>query len=437
MSFGHVIQMITNLTILFGGAILAVRPCPLRWNNIPAKVMLTLGMAFLAFLTVGNTFYFKFSVIEFQITSSFSIFLLFTFFKIDFWRLTAQFFIYRLPVLLISEYLILLISLFIKCSFYTYIQDFHIPWHWLHLALCFFIILLTFSLIHTFKTGLLQFKEQKFYIYLSLLIFMISILDSLFFNPDLNPTTLRQAVQYLIFFLFVIIVFLLILIYSIKYFRLESEKKSYQTNFDLLKKQYASIQNYYIESNRKLHNMKHHYQLIINYLKNNDTTNALSYAENMVNEINFVQRKRYTGISEIDFILDYKINYAHKHHIHVELDINVLFNPLKDYEICILLGNLLDNAIEAVQNLPNTQKNIFLNIKTINNMFFVKISNPYIGPRKLSGNKYLTSKNNIHSHGFGLDSVKMIVNKYHGNFNIDDDRNNFCVTAIIFHNEKN
>ena len=132
MSFGHVIQMITNLIILFGGAILAVRPCPLRWNNIPVKVILALCMAFLSFLTVGNTFYFKISITEYMITAFLLLIILFIFFKIKFFKLLSQLLIYRLPIQFITEYIILLISLSIQKSVAFYISPLELEWHWLH-----------------------------------------------------------------------------------------------------------------------------------------------------------------------------------------------------------------------------------------------------------------------------------------------------------------
>ena len=433
MSFGHVIQMITNLTILFGGAILAVRPCPLRWNNIPAKVMLTLCMAFLAFLTIGNTFYFKISITEYMITTFLLLIILFIFFKIKFFKLLSQLLIYRLPIQFITEYIILLISLSIQKSVAFYISPLELEWHWLHIVLFFIIITVTFILLYKFRNGLLHFKRSKVYLYISLVLLFILVADDIIFQQHhFYDTTTNVLANYYVYFFSVCACIIIIFIILINHFEIKTNEKNLLINFELLKQQYTNTLQDYKTNSRKLHDMKYHYLLIEEYLKNNEINDALNYIHSMIKEIDCLQKNHYSGINEIDYLLSNKITYAKKFNIQIILDLNILFNPIKDYEICILLGNLLDNAIEAVQSLENTQKKIYLNMRTENSMFILKITNPYKGARNISDGHYLTTKNDKTIHGFGLDSVKKILNSYGGKLEIVDDGNTFCVMAIIF-----
>ena len=226
----------------------------------------------------------------------------------------------------------------------------------------------------------------------------------------------------------------LFLSYLLTILRLKPTKKNLLINFELLKQQYTNTLQDYKTNSHKLHDIKYHYLLIEEYLKDNEITEALNYINSMIKEINFLQKNHYSGINEIDCLLSNKIAYAKKFNIQIILDLNVLFNPIKDYEICILLGNLLDNAIEAVQSLENTQKKIYLNMRTENSMFIFKITNPYKGARNISDGHYLTTKSDKTIHGFGLDSVKKILNSYDGKLEIVDDGITFCVIGIIFKN---
>ncbi|HIT06774.1 MAG TPA: sensor histidine kinase [Candidatus Scybalocola faecipullorum] len=433
MSFGHVIQMITNLTILFGGAILAVRPCPLRWNNIPVKVMLALCMAFLSFLTVGNTFYFKISITEYMITAFLLLIILFIFFKIKFFKLLSQLLIYRLPIQFITEYIILLISLSIQKSVAFYISPLELEWHWLHIVLFFIIITITFILLYKFRNGLLHFKRSKVYLYISLVLLFILVADDIIFQQHhFYDTTTNVLANYYVYFFSLCACIIIIFIILINHFEIKTNEKNLLINFELLKQQYTNTLQDYKTNSRKLHDMKYHYLLIEKYLKNNEINDALNYIHSMIKEIDCLQKNHYSGINEIDCLLSNKITYAKKFNIQIILNLNVLFNPIKDYEICILLGNLLDNAIEAVQSLENTQKKIYLNMRTENSMFILKITNPYKGARNISDSHYLTTKSDKTIHGFGLDSVKNILNSYGGKLEIVDDGNTFCVMAIIF-----
>lgn len=433
MSFGHVIQMITNLTILFGGAILAVRPCPLRWNNIPAKVMLALCMAFLAFFTIANTFYFKISITEYMITTFLLLIILFIFFKIKFFKLLSQLLIYRLPIQFITEYIILLISLSIQKSVAFYISHLEFEWHWLHIVLFFIIITITFILLYKFRNGLLHFKRSKVYLYISLVLLFILVADDIIFQQHhFYDTTTNVLANYYVYFFSLCACIIIIFIILINHFEIKTNEKNLLINFELLKQQYTNTLQDYKTNSRKLHDMKYHYLLIEKYLKNNEINDALNYIHSMIKEIDCLQKNHYSGINEIDCLLSNKITYAKKFNIQIILNLNVLFNPIKDYEICILLGNLLDNAIEAVQSLENTQKKIYLNMRTENSMFILKITNPYKGARNISDGHYLTTKSDKTIHGFGLDSVKNILNSYGGKLEIVDDGNTFCVMAIIF-----
>ena len=113
------------------------------------------------------------------------------------------------------------------------------------------------------------------------------------------------------------------------------------------------------------------------------------------------------------------------------LDIQVLFCPLKQDEMCILLGNLLDNAIEAVREVERKKRKIQVRMMTPNNMFLLENQNPYEEVRKKTEQQYLTTKTDHTLHGLGLGSVKQIVEKNGGFLEISDENQEFQVNITL------
>lgn len=99
--------------------------------------------------------------------------------------------------------------------------------------------------------------------------------------------------------------------------------------------------------------------------------------------------------------------------------------------MCILLGNLLDNAIEAVRGLDREKREIRVRMMTPNNMFLLEIQNSYEGVRKKVQERYLTTKSDHNLHGLGLDSVKRIVEKNGGFLEISDENQIFQVNVTL------
>jgi len=134
-------------------------------------------------------------------------------------------------------------------------------------------------------------------------------------------------------------------------------------------------------------------------------------------------------------IINCKIDEAMKYGIEIKTDLDIYFCPLKKNDLCVLLGNLLDNAMEAVKDLPKGNRFILLKMQSVNNMFLLEISNVYIGKRKRCNGKYETTKTDSSIHGLGIESCKIIVEQYDGLFEIEDDGEIFKVEVTIYKDE--
>ena len=126
----------------------------------------------------------------------------------------------------------------------------------------------------------------------------------------------------------------------------------------------------------------------------------------------------------VSVILNEYFQIAKNSDISIEIDVQVppeLFVTAAD--LYVLIGNTLDNAIEACMELPVEQRKIELKLKKHNDILFYEVSNPYFERylRRVRGNY----------HGFGLKNVTKCVEKYNGKVDISKEKGIFRVIAHL------
>lgn len=161
------------------------------------------------------------------------------------------------------------------------------------------------------------------------------------------------------------------------------------------------------------HDLKHHFLSILGLLNEGCLDESKNYIKHLMGnyETNIF---RFVSVENnaVNGILNFKINRCKLNNIDIKLSVESDFSSFDELDICVLLSNLLDNAIEASMNV-NSPK-IELSITNNGNYICILIRNR-IENSVLDKNKYLkTSKSDFSSHGFGLYSVSQIVEKYDG-----------------------
>lgn len=123
--------------------------------------------------------------------------------------------------------------------------------------------------------------------------------------------------------------------------------------------------------------------------------------------------------------------------INLGINLNVLVDGdslagFKNHHIYSLFSNLLTNSIEAVENIEDKdQRRIFLSIKRVRDSIVISIENPIKEAVSLKNGMPLTNKKDTVKHGFGLKSVKHIIDIYNGAFSLETKNNKFVVTIIF------
>lgn len=190
-----------------------------------------------------------------------------------------------------------------------------------------------------------------------------------------------------------------------------------------------------MEQNRELiHDTKHHFLVVQEYLKNEEYENLQKYIKQISDEFQRTVPKVYTGIKILDFILEQKRVVAQKSGIRYEIDTMLLTGiPTTEQETCALFGNLLDNAIEACCLVETEEKWIEIQINQRNQLLSIEVLNTFEIPCIRKQGVFETIKEERSVHGYGIKSMRRIVDKHQGLITYEEKEKIF-ITKITFFN---
>lgn len=232
----------------------------------------------------------------------------------------------------------------------------------------------------------------------------------------------------------ILCIVLLILVFAcfIIYRQSESLRQQRLIQDARMETEYMKIKNEYLKKSIELHDLKHQLQTLGAYLSTDQNDDAKRFLEDMVGDLQFSQGRihAWTGNPLIDSLLDGKMKKAVASKINMEIQSSNIRCAITDKDMSILLGNLLDNAIEgASKALKN--KEITVQIVNKGNMLFIRVRNSLAQPPIIKDGKIVTSKADKVNHGWGIKSIETIVEKYGGQLDITYDTEYFN-TQIIF-----
>lgn len=186
------------------------------------------------------------------------------------------------------------------------------------------------------------------------------------------------------------------------------------------------------EEIRKLaHDMKNHLRTIQKLSRDPEVQD---YVTSIIGEVASHEMLYQTGNESLDIILNEKFQACKEKDIRLTpyLDTNGL-DFIRPVDISVMFGNLLDNAIEAVEKIEEKERReIRLKISHKNRFFVIRLENPFVEmPLRIRGNLFETKKREGRLHGFGLGNVEQVVEGYCGQMNIALENGVFQVTILL------
>ena len=210
----------------------------------------------------------------------------------------------------------------------------------------------------------------------------------------------------------------------VKNLLLAEQKESYEREVEILKDSQKKIRGIY-------HDIKNHILILRSYADQEQYPELNEYLGRLQEETQAAAPQVYTGQPAVDSMLHYKISSAKDIPVQVETSIPEQLK-VDDFDITVILGNLLDNAIEACGKLEKEKKWIRISIKLVKNQLFIRMDNPYTGQLRRQGDRLLTLKADGGSHGIGLENVRRIVEKYHGLMETDTEDQVFRTKVMLY-----
>lgn len=199
---------------------------------------------------------------------------------------------------------------------------------------------------------------------------------------------------------------------------------------ELITKHCEEVQNIYKTMRGWRHDYHNHIQALLALTE--EPVRLREYLLRLNDDLTQVDTVLKTGNVMVDAILNSKLSLIQSRHIRVAAKAAVPPElPISEIDLCTVIGNLLDNAMEAaLRQEEESERFIRVYIGILKNQLYISVQNSLGGEVLKSGRSYLTTKNSA-GHGFGLVRIDRIVEKYEGYLNRQNEEGVFATEVLL------
>lgn len=200
---------------------------------------------------------------------------------------------------------------------------------------------------------------------------------------------------------------------------------------ELIDTHYQEVENMYRQMRGWRHDYRNHIQTIKALAENGDMEAVMQYLDGLELDLNTVDTVIKTGNAMADAILNSKISLARSKNIEVHVDAHIPIKlKMSELDLCVILGNLFDNAIEASMKLPEGGRMIRVYMDMKNTQLYISFTNfTATGKLEKVGRLFRTSKGK--GHGFGLIRIDAIVERLGGYLSRNSEEGAFTTEILI------
>ncbi len=182
------------------------------------------------------------------------------------------------------------------------------------------------------------------------------------------------------------------------------------------------------------HDIKSQLSVIQILLSNSENAQALEMLKTLSSDIHAYDNLNYCGHPVVNAVMCKKSVIASDFGIDMNIEVYINENTVvKSIDLCSIFSNLIDNAIEACNNIIDSSLKKYIDVKAglKQEYLIIKISNSKSNEIKVIDGKIVTSKPDFSKHGLGLSIVKEIALKYEGAFSTNYSENEFIATVLL------
>ena len=202
---------------------------------------------------------------------------------------------------------------------------------------------------------------------------------------------------------------------------------------ELIKNDYQNLNQLYTANAKLYHDLHNHLGIMHGYLTQNNVKDALAYLEDLHAPIQEIVQTVWTGDEAVDYLLNSKLSLIQEKQIRVKTNIEFPRNTsIRSAALTTILGNLLDNAIEAAQKCNTEHRFINLTIRRIHNILIIKVENGFEEQPILKEGAIESLKEDKNLHGWGIKSARTAAESYDGSLETSFANNVFSAVATLF-----
>lgn len=216
-----------------------------------------------------------------------------------------------------------------------------------------------------------------------------------------------------------------------KFFSKTVDKKIAAYQHELIETHYHEVENMYRQIRRWRHDFRNHIQTMKAYAACEDWDAIKRYLDLLDDDLTTVDTVIKTGNPMTDAIFNSKMSLAKSKNIQVIADANI---PLKlkssEIDLCCIIGNLFDNAIEASVKLPEEQRVIRIYMDMRNTQLYISFTN-FTAEKKMEKAGKLFRSTKGEEHGFGLVRIDTIVERLDGYMSCNSEDGAFTAEILL------
>ncbi len=215
------------------------------------------------------------------------------------------------------------------------------------------------------------------------------------------------------------------------FFEKQIDKRIAAYQRELIQTHYQEVENMYRQIRGWRHDYRNHIQLMKVLAANADLDALRAYLDELETDLATVDTIVKTGNAMADAILNSKISLARAKQIDVHVDAHIPVRlKTSELDLCCILGNLFDNAIEASLALPQPERMIRVYMDMKNTQLYLSFTNFTAGKKMTkSGGRFRSTKGS--GHGFGLVRIDTIVGRLGGYLSRNSEDGAFTTEILL------
>ena len=336
--------------------------------------------------------------------------------------------IYKAALILLSSFLFMILSMIVE-NFELLMQGTHYIGRYvllfLHKVFLYAVLMLALSFSGAYNR---ENRKAGLFTFLFTLITMAGLGATMYLTSFDGTDGTKTAITIIVFAFIISNVFLYIFVYQIiknqhdlyEIKRLEDQLKFEEENFN-------NANAIWNQARQIQHDMKNHLAVITSYLKSGETNECVEYISELTETVEKAGTIVKSDNQILDFLINTKLAGLEKTQVIVSGSIGDL-SDIKDSDLACIIGNILDNAVEAVSKIKDRRIELLFMRQNSNRVIVCKNT---IEESVLKDNKELKSTKTTGSHGYGHLIVEQIVEKYHGIITYFEEDDMFGVQMII------